>query len=393
MSFPKYKHHVCLVSEQTLPNYLGAIMPNAHPEKVHLIVTERMKRKAEILEAALHARGIAVENYPLVEPMPNAMMDVLNTLGKNFTMEEVAFNVTGGTKIMALAAVDWASIQDKHPFLFYVDTASKKILQIGGKMEQYDMQVNLKLKELLKAGAGEEISPQERPIFDQKRRGILDDMVKNSLQGKNAYNALEFFNKCAKEAENNLCAKMPLSPSKEFQRFLELAEQEGKLSRSAGKIVYPSEKARFWCNGGWFEEFVQARLHKLQSDKIIDDWGGNLKIIGNEKTSSQKFRPMRFPIEKNELDVAFTAANRLFIIECKTANLAKTGGFSIARYKLDSLKKSLGGTFSRGMIVSIHEATITTKKRCKELGIELVCGRDVLNLEEKLKSWIQNELH
>ena len=59
MKFPKFTHHICLVSEQTLPNYLGTVMPDASPQTVHLVVTDRMKERANILEKALRERGMA----------------------------------------------------------------------------------------------------------------------------------------------------------------------------------------------------------------------------------------------------------------------------------------------------------------------------------------------
>ena len=95
----------------------------------------------------------------------------------------------------------------------------------------------------------------------------------------------------------------------------------------------------------------------------------------------------------NELDAAFTAANRFFVIECKTANLAKRDGFSRAIYKLDSVRKNLGGVLSRGLIVSVHEPRSVDIKRCRDLHIELLYGSDVLKLEDNLKSWIRNVTH
>lgn len=127
MNFPQYDHHICLVSEQTLPNYLGTVVPDATPKNVHLVVTDRMKDRADILEKALRFRGYAVTQYPLASQEANDMIDVLDKIYEK-TGSSVAINVTGGTKIMALNAVGWANIQDVPPFLFYVDTENRKIL-------------------------------------------------------------------------------------------------------------------------------------------------------------------------------------------------------------------------------------------------------------------------
>jgi len=383
MEFPRRTHHICLVSEQTLPNYLGAIVPDAFPKKVHLVVTSRMKERADILQKALEARGCGVEQYGLAEPRPDAVMEVLDRIYEK-TGADVAVNVTGGTKVMALTAVEWASIQDKPPFLFYVDTDSRQILQIGGQMGKCEMRTALKLKELLKAGAGADISIQKNASLGGKERDLLESLIQVFLKNKTA---LELFNKCSKEAERSLYADMPYGDIPEFRQAMSIAQEAGKLHVTSGKIKYESEEARFWCNGGWLEEFVKARLYKLKSLGLLDDWACNMEIFKEQKEG----RGSRFsPNPQNELDAAFTAANCFFAIECKTANLAKTGGFSTASYKLDSLRKNLGGVLSRGMIVSVLEPRPADIQRCKDLRIELLYGADVLKLEDKIKSWIQN---
>lgn len=180
---------------------------------------------------------------------------------------------------------------------------------------------------------------------------------------------------------------MPCSTSLGFMDALNLAEEAEKLSIESEKIIdYHSEENRFWCNGGWLEEFVRTRLYRLKNNGMIDDWDSNVDIPDGLKSRG---RPLSQD-NKNELDAAFSVANRLFLIECKTADPARNNAFSDVIYKLDSLKKSLGGVLSRGMIVSVFEPRHADKRRCEELGIKLVYGTDVLKLEEKLKNWIDN---
>lgn len=384
MNFPQYDHHICLVSEQTLPNYLGTVVPDATPKNVHLVVTDRMKDRADILEKALRFRGYAVTQYPLASQEANDMIDVLDKIYEK-TGSSVAINVTGGTKIMALNAVGWANIQDVPPFLFYVDTDNRKILQIDGHSSQYELTTKLKLKELLKAGAGANIIKQDNsPV---RESDLLEKLVQVFLKNKTA---LELFNKRAAEAKGKLYTSMSYGDMPEFRQALDIAREAKKVQVSADNIVYQSEDARFWCNGGWLEDFVKARLFKLQHEEILDDWASNIEL-SNEQGAAKtgKFTPD--PV--NELDAAFTAANRFFVIECKTANLAKRDGFSRAIYKLDSVRKNLGGVLSRGLIVSVHEPRSVDIKRCRDLHIELLYGSDVLKLEDNLKSWIRNVTH
>lgn len=387
MSFPRHTHHVCLVSEQTLPNYLGSIVPEAFPKKVHLIVTGRMKERADILEKALRLRGYDVRQYPLAAPEPDAMMDALDTVYAD-TGTDVAINVTGGTKIMALAAVEWAGIQDERPFLFYVDTDRKKILQIGGKQEQYALNISLGVQSILYAGAGHTIIRHKNTPLKKEEREALKNLL--AIFTKNT-SALSMFNFCAAESKKQLlCADMPFSSSEDFSTALNIAENLGKLKVNSRKIQYTSEEARAWCNGGWLEEYIKKILYQMKCNNVIDDWGSNVEI-------DCRFKKQHKNDSWNELDGVFTAQNRLFVIECKSCDMQKnkkTGQLQShaerAIYKLDSLKKTLGGTLSRGMIVCIHAPRPEDIQRCKDLRIELLHGPDVLRLEEKLKQWIQN---
>lgn len=383
MDFPSYTHHICLVSEQTLPNYLGAIIPGAVPKKVHLVVTKRMKERADILQKALENCGRKVQQYFIADSQPKDVTQALKSIYHE-TGKDVAINVTGGTKVMALAAVEWAGIQEKPPFLFYVDTARYKILQIGGEAEQYEMKTKIKLKELLKVGANVNIGDQKYGALNTKTRDCLDNLIHVFLKEPNS---LSLFNNRAKDAEERLYTNWPSNASPAFQQAVKIAQEAGKLHVSSGKIQYTSKEARFWCNGGWLEEFVQTRLFFLQAHGILDDWASNIQITSEQNINKDK-RLTSDP--NNELDAAFTAKNRFFIIECKTANLERTKDFSNIIYKLDSLRRNLGGVFSHGMIVSIHYPGPKVIQRCERNNINLTYGADVLKLDEKIKSWIQN---
>ena len=45
----KFDVHVCLVSEQAIPNFVPVVDKEFRPKEVVLLVTDKMKAKAEIL--------------------------------------------------------------------------------------------------------------------------------------------------------------------------------------------------------------------------------------------------------------------------------------------------------------------------------------------------------
>ena len=94
----------------------------------------------------------------------------------------------------------------------------------------------------------------------------------------------------------------------------------------------------------------------------------------------------------NELDALFTARNRLFTIECKTSCMdgseqAQAGRAASTLYKVDSLHDRLGGVFARAMLCSVRPLERKDRERARTMGVHVVCGRDLLSLEEKLVTW------
>ena len=146
-----------------------------------------------------------------------------------------------------------------------------------------------------------------------------------------------------------------------------------------GYLHFPSEAARSWCNGLWFEEYVRMTLYRMQAHKQIRFWASSVQV-------SKEQVP-------NELDALFSVRNRLFTIECKTAAMQEknaghdNGSVSSMLYKADSLHDRLGGVFARAMLCSVLPPGKHELARAKDLNIRIVYGKDLLRLDEMLLSW------
>ena len=138
------------------------------------------------------------------------------------------------------------------------------------------------------------------------------------------------------------------------------------LDYDNGYIHFPSETARQWCNGLWFEEYVRMILYKMHSDKRIPSWAASVEVEMNGVP--------------NELDALFSVRNRLFVIECKTAALSE-------RDKANSVLYKLGGLFATSAICSVLPLNDRELKRAKELRIRVLSGKKLLRLEETLAAW------
>ena len=117
----KYRNHICIMSEQNTAELLGALMPGSEKPKIHAIVSEKMKEKAAIFRAACEAMGLKCEFYDLGTNDAAEVEKICEGIRASVKYDNIAVNITGGTKIMALGAYGWAA-RNKIP-AFYVDTA------------------------------------------------------------------------------------------------------------------------------------------------------------------------------------------------------------------------------------------------------------------------------
>ena len=90
----------------------------------------------------------------------------------------------------------------------------------------------------------------------------------------------------------------------------------------------------------------------------------------------------------SEFDVAFVANNHLYLIECKASAPHRGSGVGMdALFKLGSLADQQG-LASQAMLVALASPTAAEAQRARSQRIELVAGRGLADLTERLQSWI-----
>ena len=276
---------------------------------------------------------------------------------------------------MAFAAFEWARVYDIP--VFYIDTEQNEVLFLhDAQWKSIPLPSLLTVKTLLSA-YGYRVEGYHNTPLSGETRDVLRRMAALIIPRPQLIKRLNW---CAMQALNSRFVRDDGEQSREWKDVLALCAGAGKLSLGNGYIHFTDEASRVWCNGIWLEEYVQAILYKLEKDKAIDSWGASVSV-----------RKQGIP---NELDALFTVRNRLFVIECKTAAMPaekKSGGQKVVDilYKADSLPERLGGIFSQAMLCSVAHLDEPHKKRAESLKIRLVCGNDLLKLEEKIKHWIQ----
>lgn len=372
--------HVMLVSAQAAPNLLPALDPVMKPAEAVLLVSARMAQRADALEKVLNQTGARTTRIDLADEHDSkALENTLLELAGTRDGQSIALNVTGGTKLMALAAQSIAQAADWS--VFYVNVDSDEVIWLDrGAAGRHKLTEQLRLRHYLMGYGFELAQGVERPQPVAGHNELLDTLLKQigSLE-----QALGQLNWLAQRAEEKHALAIELDAQQQDSRSLEallrIFENAGVLRVEGTRLAFADATQLAFAKGGWLEHYVFRTVNGLTGELGIRDKAANLEVTDAGGV-------------KNELDVAFMARNRLFAIECKTARMDRPEApkANDTLFKLSEICKRVGGLGTRGLLASYRPLRDAEIKLARALGVELVCGGELVRLDEKLKKWVRS---
>jgi hypothetical protein len=382
---PNYDTHVCLVSQQATPNLLPVLDDAWRPRRVVLATSPAMQAAAASLQAVIKRKGLGIETELLALPdayeydaLFEAFMNFLDTQGDRV----VALNVTGGTKLMAVAAQE--VFRDSKQPVLYVNVQTDEVILVGRAGHSEPLQARLKVRDLLESH-GYTVDQQQHPQVTAVQRDLCARVIDHV---GSAGPALGQLNLLATQARNDRQLSVRMSESQldsiALGTMLSLFEDAGQLGCKGNALKFTDEAARSFVNGGWLELHAYGVLQGLRgTDSRISDVVMNMVVTHPDGKT------------RNEADIAFLYRNTLHLIECKTANLAHEGAggddkATEAIYKMEALLK-LGGLRTRGMIVD-YRGTLSAHKanldRAHNAGIVVISGAQLRDLKGAIhRAW------
>lgn len=370
--------HILLVSAQAAPNLLPALDPALKPDEAVLMVSGKMQARADALETVLREAGVKTSRIALADEhdftkLENALLDVADERDG----QTIALNVTGGTKLMALAAQSVA--QAAGWLVFYVDVDTDEVIWLGKAPHRQPLTQQLRLRHYLRGYGFSLEEGIDRPQPSQRHNELLATLI---TQVGSLEHALGQLNWLAQTAEEKKRLQATLSESQRDSRSLEallrIFEDAGVLRTQGDTLTFIDENERSFAKGGWLEHHVFRTVSDLSGELHIRDKAANLVVVDQGNV-------------KNELDVAFMAKNRLFVVECKTARMDKPEApkANDTLFKLSEICKRVGGLGTRGLLASYRPLGESEKRLARALGVEVVCGSELMRLPEKLKDWVR----
>lgn len=377
--------HVCLVSEQTVPNILG--IHHFKPDKVIFGTSEKMEQQkrtdAIINTLKLYGLDYSPENkHERVLVDQDCLDDCeikFSRLANQYKDAEIIVNLTGGTKIMVLGAYNAFKSSAKR--MIYTPIPKNEFITVYPKddsckaPEQYQLRVSV-------AGyvtAYGVMVKNHKKIEEQKR---LAESNKNLCKWMAIhYKAIEdllfeFYKNLHKHrSDNNFRLKMEYSlRRKEEREFLNrLGIANGKIEKTLSK-----NKIRF-LTGDWLSDYCFNEIAALP----VDDCVTGIELISPKGVD-------------NEFDVMFTKDNALYIVECKTLQPSKEEKYQDFLYKISALQEDFGLRV-KGFVVSTASKILSDKgkisdyflNRAKHCRTEIIHPDELANVGTVIKNNVQ----
>jgi len=357
-----------LAGEQILPNYIA--LRQFECKNHVIIVSEKTKIIAKMLKKFVKGMNIThIEISPY--DVPNAHQTILSETG-NLKNKNIAFNLTGGTKPMFVAA--FLACQSINAVPFYIETTGKTLDFMNEKC-------GFEKRKLI-------------PVFDSvndfiKLAGynVIDNGLweANPLREKRKYltqkcwenKSLLMNSKIQNKIHEDNIKKLSIDKKK-----ININIDEFKSSISFNNFLLDTtdlfsdvKEALEFYGGGWFEEFCFSKLIPLLDSGKIKDLRISLKPdFGQVQKNSKKQKV------KQEFDISFTDGINFFIIECKAGSV-----WQAHIQKLENIAYGFGGTFGKGYLASAFAPSGNIKSRIQSSrNVDGVFSHDVQNLKNIL---------
>ncbi len=393
----RFKAHICFVSDQPLPNILPILSEQMKPEKVYLLCSDQQSKKGhgESQKAVLEHHGVKVRIVPVTDAFDMDNIEAaVDELIEQHGPGEIAFNATGGTKLMSIAAFERCQCKDVS--VFYVQTPD--IIWLPRQEDNRDMRIpyssSLKLKDFLLAH-GVDLHDEENAPIDERHRELARFWANRAEKYASAYSALNYY---AANAEKDLSFNVSLQDRKQppppyLENLLEELEHEKWITfhktgnKDQKSYKFKDEKARLFVNGGWLEMWVFHELQSIQQKQKYPQ----ISIVTRNVQVQQRPGSTRKPV-KNELDVVAIVNHRMWVFECKTSRLGKPQDKREGEqmiYKLAGTMKNMGGLRTQGCVVSFNRLRDEEKSRAELLEIKVIDGHNLHDLKSRLVTTLE----
>jgi hypothetical protein len=358
--------HLCLVSDQPVPSLTPLIDPALGVKRVILLCAPDRLQYADWLKNTLLVYRIAAEILPLADAYDLTRLTSELTVLRDALPEGVSVNITGGSKLMTLAA--WEVFDRPKDSIYYVRIKDDAIDWIRPKSASlYPVRDRLRIGEYLMS-LGVTIRPDG--LIRSKVPDVRYRLAKELLNNPNLRKQMQRFAKRLADEDFN---KRNWRRSGLAFRLIEA----GLLTDDSRSVNVVNN----FVSGEWLEELAFTHIESIRrQDRLIHDLVRRLIVQRGARPEG---------LIENEIDVACLRNNTLYLIECKSGarDVIQRGQETLQ--KIACLHDQIGGLRGKLMLVTCTPLSQARQARAQELGIDLLVAKDMRQLSKRLTAWLQ----
>jgi len=330
----------CLVSRQSMANVIPVLMYK--PQNVVLFATPEEHKSADFLQNLFKSKLINVKRINGLNAYDylNFKKVVSDLLEK--TNGDVWLNVTGGTKLMALAAYE--AFAEKEKTIIYCDTDHQKIIFLYPENKVEKIQANITIKDYL-LSYGYKIQETRDVNHIRKFYDLFDYIVTNNLM-----QSFIRFNNLIRERFTLSQSRYTINSSDRRFRFI---KEMNNIFIEYGPPLSNNKRIEFsyqeYQHGNWLEFYTFYIYDKRLNLNPLS----GVKILNNEGI-------------ENEIDLVFLKDYKLHLVSCKSG---RSNQYDL--FQLETLRNITSGTFGKGIFITTKNPTSRFLDRARNLGIEV----------------------
>lgn len=346
-------HQITILGGQISPVFWGIIAKQ--PQIVHVVYTKESRYHLKIIKSFFSKIKILskqVSPYDF-EEIKSTIEEILIEYDK----DTFQLNLTGGTKVMALACQH--VFKDYSLDTFYIDQTHR--IYDFNSQSYYGINSKIDLKTFILLSGHTNYLANKITDFSLNEINFSKDILKIS--------STKLFRESAQEVRAKIkdvsnCSKYSFSTDERSlywnKPFLTIRDRSNQIkvrSNKAFEIVF----LRIW----W--ELVVADA--IKGWKKIHELKLNVELYSNKDNS----------LSKNEIDIVLNTGKNLIFIECKSGNVIQND-----INKIQSVRRLYGGATSKSLLVCKYKPRPDIIEKCHDLGIYLFFDKNIMKLPSKL---------
>lgn len=336
------KHQITFLGGQLLPIYIG--IREFAPDKIHFLASEESKEGVKILKGVfpqVKSSEFVCDPFDFL-----AIKKRIETIFDKLEQEdELLINLTGGTKIMLLAAQ--SIIFEKMVKGFYVNQDNSYI-EIPSYVKS-NISSELLIKEFLCLSGHNIYTAKKFKDFNEKDVKLSFQIETFATTNKIYSKVTDLIRKKYKDLpESGIDQTAGNVEVKWNSSLVEINNNQRTIASFKGQNVHS-----LFFNATWWELIVASELNKWVKAKEL--------LIHCELPFRSDNKSL-----KNEIDILINTGSRLIFVECKSGNIKQE---DINKMKI--IKQTYGGVISKALLVSLYMPSQNIIEKCKELDIEL----------------------